>query len=369
MAVYLGRPPEDRYTRVPNDWLRDPKIRGLAKAVLAYLLSHQSGYALTVKQMAAEFKEGEDALYAAVNELIKAGYVLRQQRRGQKGVVGQVDFLVIGSDGAFPQVATASGFPGSGEPGSGATSTNVESPQVMTASGFSASGSAGSGESGTKKTMSKKTKDLEDQNNTNPLPSVHAADVVEGELVEEGEEGFASQEQRINTLIAEITSMRTRQHWKRADIAKHVGVLVDILDGDLDVAEVVARATAEDRATDFPSRISHPRNPHLQNARQALLFASMDALDFATGADEPEPGTHPYEPGPHGRCAVADCGMPEPNVRQHGRRRPTNSQPRTSTRALPRTSGPGLAGTRPRLLGEALTHIGPPGLPALGANT
>lgn len=201
MAIYIGQPPEDRFARVPNDWLRDPKIRGLAKAVLAYFLSHRSGYALTVKQMTAEFKESEDALYAAIKELIGAGYVKREQQRGRKGVVGQVDYLVIGSDGAFPQVATASGFSGSGEPGSGPTCDDAEFPQVAAASGLSASGSAGSGKSGTKKNRAKKTTDLEEKDNTtSPFPLDDSAEAVEGEIVEEGEEFPSDLEKQVQEL-------------------------------------------------------------------------------------------------------------------------------------------------------------------------
>jgi hypothetical protein len=166
VAVYLGTPPTDGFARVPNDWLRDPKVRGLSKAVLAYFLSHRSGYRLTVKQMAAEFKEGEDALYAAVNDLVAAGYVKRVQRRTTRGVVGEVDFLVIGMDGEFPQVEPLRALPHPENPEPVATCDDAEFPQVGTASGFTASGSAGSGKSGSKKTRTKKTTELEEHEKT-----------------------------------------------------------------------------------------------------------------------------------------------------------------------------------------------------------
>lgn len=169
MAIYLGVPPERDFDRIPRDYSRDPKISGMAKAVLYYLLGHRDGYRLTVKQMTAEFKEGEDAIYAAIKELIGAGYVRRERRRGQLGRVGTVDYLVIGADGEFPQVDTTSGISRSGEAGSGPTCDDAEFSQVDTTSGFTRSGCTTSGGSGTKKNKDKKTTKLGDQDQRNEV--------------------------------------------------------------------------------------------------------------------------------------------------------------------------------------------------------
>jgi hypothetical protein len=282
VAVYLGEPPADNFTRVPNDWLRDPKIRGLAKAVLAYLMSHRSGYRLTIKQMATEFKEREDALYAAVKELIAAGYVRRVQRRLPGGVVGEVDFFVIGSDGEFPQTAPLRENP---EPV--VTCDDTAFPQVATASGFTGSGLPGSGESGSKKTSTKKTRVVEDQKED------HSLSGDAGRSLPAGREpaGERDQQPSATTETQQIRDLLTRHgctdpdtvinHWNaRPGGPRGVGWWLTI-----------------DRNGHTPARIA-------------------DAL---TEPDPPEeealrPDVHPFQPGPDG-ISCARCRFPAANRR------------------------------------------------------
>lgn len=155
-------------------------------------------------------------------------------------------------------------------------------------------------------------------------------DIVEGEIVEEGEGDASQLQNQINTLIAEAQTLRPTWKTKTADLRTHITAALPMLDNNLDAVGALVRATAGDPNTAHPSRLTASGSPHLQNARQALLFAHMDSAD---AANDPEPGTHPYEPGPHDRCTV--CQMPEANVNRHGRRRSTTTQPRTSARNLP----------------------------------
>lgn len=159
MAIFIGQRPEASFTRVPNEWARDPKLSFKAKGLLTYLLSHQDGYRLTVEQVIAEATDGKSAVYSALKELVEHGYLVRVQRRGERGKVGEVDYYVADSPGE-----TASGFTASGKPESGAELGQQDETAGETASRFSASGLSASGESTTKKTRVKKTKVLEDQN-------------------------------------------------------------------------------------------------------------------------------------------------------------------------------------------------------------
>lgn len=156
MAIFFGKPPETNFGRCPAGWVRDPKLGAKAKGVLAYLLSHRPGYELTMEQIVAEMADGPAAIYAALRELERAGYLRRVQRRGERGKVGAVDFLVVGVDGEFPQVTTASRFSAYGESGSGADLGEQDVSAGETASRFSAYG-----ESATKKTTN--LEDKEDQ--------------------------------------------------------------------------------------------------------------------------------------------------------------------------------------------------------------
>lgn len=164
-------------------------------------------------------------------------------------------------------------------------------------------------------------KDLPSKNTSPPPPAPDASDVVEGEVVKEGEEE-ASLEQKIKALVAEILAMPLRRSWrtKASEVAEEVRALVDIFGGSFEVAAAVARATAADPDTKVPARISNPGNPHFQDASSVMLYAKYAA---AEDDGEPEPGTHPFESGGEvGTCKR--CGMPERNERKHGRRR-TNS--------------------------------------------
>lgn len=174
VAVYLGLPPTDRFGRVPIDWMRDPKLSAKAKGVLAYLLSHRSGYPLRMEQIIAEMKDGPAAIYAAVRELEEAGYVTRVRRRAERGTVGEVDLLVVGSDGAFPQVETTSRFPTCGESGSGNDQGEHGVSAGETTSRLSTCGKTTSGKSATKKNNPKKTKVLEDQEEDHSLSARNA---------------------------------------------------------------------------------------------------------------------------------------------------------------------------------------------------
>lgn len=201
MAIFIGRRPEAGFTRVPNEWARDPKLTTKAKGLLTYLLSHQDGYQLSLKQVIAENADGRDAIYKTLGELVDHGYLSRDQRRGERGKVGEVDYHVADS----PQVETASGFTASGESGSGADQGKQDVSAGETASWNAVSGVAVSGKPDTKKTRVKKTKNQEDQKTTSPNPSApgSALELVEAEIVEEGD-GTSSFELQLQELIDEI---------------------------------------------------------------------------------------------------------------------------------------------------------------------
>jgi len=99
MAIFIGRRPEDQFTRVPNSWARDPKLSFKGKGILAFMLSYPDGYQLTVDQLVTESSDGRTAVYAALRELIDRGYVRREQRRHPGGTVGEVDYHVADAPG------------------------------------------------------------------------------------------------------------------------------------------------------------------------------------------------------------------------------------------------------------------------------
>lgn len=128
------------FTQVPNHWLRDGRLSARAKGILAYICSHAPGYDLTVKQMVAEMKDGQDAIYAGMKELETAGYLQRDRQRAERGRLGGVDYTIV--ENPDDEDPTCSGFSRTGE----------------TRTGDAQSGAASSGGSVTKNNNPKNTK-------------------------------------------------------------------------------------------------------------------------------------------------------------------------------------------------------------------
>jgi len=85
--------PDGRFTIIPNDTLRDPRLSYLARAILAEALSHQGGeWPVTADELAARARkrrsgkhEGRLAIRAAFAELERCGYLRRVKRRRPDG--------------------------------------------------------------------------------------------------------------------------------------------------------------------------------------------------------------------------------------------------------------------------------------------
>lgn len=63
-----------------------------AKGLLAYLMSLPHDWVIHRTELVSHFKDGKDAVFAALNELIALGYVVRQQGRGTKGKFAEVNY-------------------------------------------------------------------------------------------------------------------------------------------------------------------------------------------------------------------------------------------------------------------------------------
>lgn len=88
----LSRPKlrfERDFTQLPNAWLRDDELSLKARGLLAMLMSHDAGWNVTIKSLAATNPEGLDAIRTAVRELEERGYLDREQTR-QNGRLGHV---------------------------------------------------------------------------------------------------------------------------------------------------------------------------------------------------------------------------------------------------------------------------------------
>lgn len=76
---------EISFTRIPNEWARDPGISLKAKGLLTYLMSHEIGYSITFAQIERENADGRAALRATVGELVDAGYLSTERTTDARG--------------------------------------------------------------------------------------------------------------------------------------------------------------------------------------------------------------------------------------------------------------------------------------------
>ena len=87
-------PFETNFTQIPNGWIRDKRLSLKAKGLLTYLLSHESGYMLTLERIARDTQDGRSAIRAASAELVKAGYLVTKQTREQDGRLGPLVWTI-----------------------------------------------------------------------------------------------------------------------------------------------------------------------------------------------------------------------------------------------------------------------------------
>ena len=82
------------FTQVPNVVLKDRRLSLKAKGLYAYLFSKPDGWNFNSKIILKEIKEGRDAFYGAMKELIDCGYIQRHQPN-VKGVFGSSVYKFI----------------------------------------------------------------------------------------------------------------------------------------------------------------------------------------------------------------------------------------------------------------------------------
>ena len=70
---------DDFYTQIPNDWVRDTRLSFKARGLLTLVMSHSSGWSLSINALAEQNQEGKDAIRSAINELETLGYLSRSQ--------------------------------------------------------------------------------------------------------------------------------------------------------------------------------------------------------------------------------------------------------------------------------------------------
>ena len=70
---------DDQFVQIPNAWLRDNRLSLKARGLLAQIMTHREDWSLSINRLAQDNGEGKHAIRAAIAELEKFGYLVRDQ--------------------------------------------------------------------------------------------------------------------------------------------------------------------------------------------------------------------------------------------------------------------------------------------------
>ncbi|MDO5110953.1 MAG: helix-turn-helix domain-containing protein, partial [Clostridia bacterium] len=85
----------DNFTVMSNHHLNDNTLSLKAKGLLSIMLSLPDDWVYSVRGLATRCKEGVGSVNAALQELEEAGYLLRKQRRNDKGHLVNMEYTVF----------------------------------------------------------------------------------------------------------------------------------------------------------------------------------------------------------------------------------------------------------------------------------
>lgn len=70
---------DDQFVQLPNAWMRDSRLSLKARGLLAQIMTHREDWSLSINRLAQDNGEGKHAIRAAIAELEKWGYLVRDQ--------------------------------------------------------------------------------------------------------------------------------------------------------------------------------------------------------------------------------------------------------------------------------------------------
>lgn len=94
MAVVYRVERNKGYTVMSNFHLKDRNLTMKAKGLLSMMLSLPDEWNYSTRGLAAISKEGVDAIGAGLKELEKAGYIVRNQKRDDKGRISCTEYVI-----------------------------------------------------------------------------------------------------------------------------------------------------------------------------------------------------------------------------------------------------------------------------------
>lgn len=93
---------DESFTRLPNRWLRDERLSLKAIGLMAQLHSHSVGWRLSIRSLAEANQCGLDLIRSAISELESAGYLRRDQARGENNQFGESIWTTVDPSSGYP---------------------------------------------------------------------------------------------------------------------------------------------------------------------------------------------------------------------------------------------------------------------------
>jgi len=141
---------EERFTQIPNAWMRDKRLSRRARGLLAEIMTHRINWRITLTSLQEGGPEGRDAISAGIKELIALGYLKRAQKRSATGRMQEIEYelcdptATADTTSSEPELSpeiTANGKPVPG-PDQAESTPSTGLPTAATVNGFSVDGSA-----------------------------------------------------------------------------------------------------------------------------------------------------------------------------------------------------------------------------------
>lgn len=82
------------YSVISNECLDDPELSFKAKGLLCYLLTKPSHWTINVKHLITVSKDGRDAVYSIIDDLVVAGYIVKERIKGEAGKFAAFNYIV-----------------------------------------------------------------------------------------------------------------------------------------------------------------------------------------------------------------------------------------------------------------------------------
>lgn len=104
------RKKKSRFTIVNNEVIEDRNLSYRALGLLAYLLSKPNNWQIMITELSTG-REGRDAVYTAIKELINAGYVERKTIRDERNRVTGTEYIIRDYKNLIEKALNLENFP------------------------------------------------------------------------------------------------------------------------------------------------------------------------------------------------------------------------------------------------------------------